>query len=235
MQGKTAIVTGAGRGIGAALSEQLAMRGAKVVLVARTEAQLHETADRIRQKVKCAQLKVCALDVSNERAVKDLWDSVSGNGETPQILVNNAGWIKVEDFSKVSLLDWQRTQDVNLTACFLMCREIFKRAKLESSILNVSSIAGVMGLEKFEGFAAYTAAKAGLIGFTESLAVEGRSRKIWANVICPGAVDTQMLQEALPGYKTSTKPPSVAERMFKMIERSFKESMTGKVEVLSNE
>ena len=231
---KRALITGAGRGIGAALAALLAERSCELLLCARSEDELQSTQNQIRRQWPQARVDYSILDVSSEASVLRLWDQLESSARLPQILVNNAGFIRVQDIEAVSLDDWTRTQNVNLLGCFLMSRELFRRLRQEASILNVSSLAGVLGVEKFKGFAAYSAAKAGVLGLTEALAVEGRDRMIRVNAVCPGATETRMLREALPEFKGAVDPRQVALIMLDVLEKSFTQNLSGHVEVLSN-
>ncbi len=226
------LITGAGRGIGAATAEEFAKRGSSLVLVARTLTQLEEVASSLQARYPQIEIQIASVDVSSEEQIQKLFSSI---GDVLDVVIHNAGAILVKPMEKFSTEEWNSLLNVNLSSAFWIAREIFSSSKKPISYLTVSSLAGVMGLTKFQGFSAYAAAKAGLIGFTETLAVEGRRRNIRANVVCPGAVNTQMLREAIPSYKTQTQPSDLAEVIFGLIEKSFVEGQTGHVEVLSNE
>lgn len=227
---KVVLVTGAGRGIGAALAIELCRRGAQVLGVARSGDELAAT-----QRQCGENFLAFSCDLSEPQKIKQLFESIESRGLIPTVVINNAGVIRVKKVEDQSFEDYELMMRVNLLASFLISQEIFRRAKTQTSILNVSSLAGVMGLQKFAGFSLYTAAKAAVVGLSESLAVEGRAKKIMVNVVCPGAVDTQMLREALPSLKTETKPEDVVPKFLSVIERSFTESLTGHVEVLSDD
>jgi len=229
-QQKIALVTGAGRGIGAALATELCRRGARVVGVARTEAELQATAKIAGENFIS---RVCDLSVPAQ--IQSLFADLEKQNLIPTIVINNAGVIVVKKIEELSLSDYELMMKVNLQASFLISQEVFKRATEESSILNVSSLAGVMGEQKFLGFSLYTAAKAAVVGMTEAMAVEGRAKNIRVNVVCPGAVDTQMLRQAFPKLKAGRKPEDVVDSFLSIIQRSFLESLTGHVEVLSND
>jgi len=227
---KIALVTGAGRGIGASLSIELCKRGAIVVGVARSATGLQET-ERIAGK----NFISMPTDISDVQQIKSLFQNLESKRLIPSIVINNAGAIAAKIVEEISMDDYDMMMKVNVRATFLISQEIFRRAKDETSILNVSSIAGVMGLEKYPGFSVYTAAKSAVVGMTEAMPVEGRARKIWVNVVCPGAVDTRMLRQALPNMKTDKKPEDVVGPFLAVIEKSFLESLTGRVEVLGND
>jgi len=107
-----------------------------------------------------------------------------------------------------------RTMAVNVRGCFLFAREFLKcafRKLTDGVIVNIGSLAGIQGLEKFPGTAAYAMSKFAVIGLTEVLAVEGAAQNVKAYCVAPGAIDTKMLRDALPNLKTNTKPEAVAE------------------------
>lgn len=227
---KIALVTGAGRGIGAALALELCRRGARVIAIARSNAELQATA-----KIAGENFISRSCDISDPTQIKNLFEGLGKADLLPSIVINNAGVITVKSVEDLTSEDYDQMMNVNLRATFLVSQEIFKRAKQESSILNVSSLGGVLGQRKFSGFSLYTAAKSAVVGLTEAMAVEGRAKKIRVNVVCPGAVDTRMLREALPNMKAQKKPEDVVENFLSVIERSFLESLTGHVEVLNND
>lgn len=227
-----AIVTGASRGIGASTARLLSRQARALILVSRESPALRALEKELATSCEVLVLPMDLERLSNPKPEFDLIQKRFGRAD---ILVNNAGTISVKKVEDVQDKDWSQSLQVNLRAPFLLAREFFVRNWLDSSILNISSIAGVQGLEKFEGFSSYTAAKSALVGLTEVMAVEGRSRNIRVNVLCPGAVDTQMLQEALPGFKTDRKPEHIAEIIHSILQKSFQENASGMIEVLSND
>lgn len=197
LKGKTALVTGSGRGIGRATAQLLAERGAKVAVCARTAGEVDETVKLIAAKGGVAKGFTC--DVSDEAQVKKLFEGVQREFGGLDILVNNAGVFGGTFVANTSLEEFNRVFAVNTAGVFLCCREAFNLMKGKGgSIVNVSSLAGVQGVEKFPGFGAYTVSKFGVVGLTEVLAVEGKKYGIRANVVAPGAVNTAMLHSAFP-------------------------------------
>jgi 3-oxoacyl-[acyl-carrier protein] reductase len=191
LEGKLALVTGASRGIGRAIAQELAAAGADVVVGYRTgrdgaEALAHELGGRAIQ-----------ADVSSADDAKRLVDEA---GDL-DVLVNNAGLTRDTVLARMSDDDWQTVIDTNLSSIFYTCRAVVRpmMKKRSGSIVNVSSIVGVHG--NF-GQANYAASKAGIIGFTKSLARELGSRSIRANVVAPGYVKSQ-LTEVLPEEATA--------------------------------
>jgi 3-oxoacyl-[acyl-carrier protein] reductase len=204
LEGKVALVTGASRGIGRAIAQELAAAGASVVIGYRTgrdeaEALARELGGRAIQ-----------ADVSSSEDAKRL---VEEAGDL-DVLVNNAGLTRDTLLARMSDDDWQTVIDTNLSSIFYTCRAVVRpmMKKRSGSIVNISSIVGVHG--NF-GQTNYAASKAGIIGFTKSLARELGSRSIRANVVAPGYVKSQLTdvlpEEATAAMIASTPLGRVAE------------------------
>ena len=190
LEGKTALVTGGSRGIGAAIGEELARAGADVVLGYRSgKDEAEELAHRIGGRA-------IQADVSDPGEAARL---VAEAGDV-DVLVNNAGVTRDGLLARMSDDDWRTVLDTNLAACFYTCRAVTRpmMKKRRGSIVNVSSIVGVHGNW---GQTNYAASKAGIIGFTKSLAKELGSRNVRANVVAPGYVTTR-LTDVLPEEAT---------------------------------
>jgi 3-oxoacyl-[acyl-carrier protein] reductase len=190
LEGKSALVTGASRGIGRAIAAELARAGAAVVIGYRT--------GRDEAEVLAAELggRAVQADVSNADDARRL---VEEAGDL-DILVNNAGLTRDGLLARMSDDDWRTVIETNLSSVFYTCRAVCRpmMKKRAGSIVNVSSIVGVHGNW---GQTNYAASKAGIIGFTKSLARELGSRNVRANVVAPGYVKTQ-LTEVLPEEAT---------------------------------
>jgi NAD(P)-dependent dehydrogenase (short-subunit alcohol dehydrogenase family) len=187
LNGRIAVITGAGRGIGKGVALELAGNGFSVMLAARSEEQLRETAQQINGAGgRVAWLK---CDVRNSLEVGQLFAACEQELGVPTVLVNNAG---LGHFVATSLTTdqlWEETIAVNLTGAFYCCREAipyFERAG-GGLIINNASVAAV---RSFPNFAAYTASKAGLLGLSRSLREELRVKNIRVSVVLPGATDT---------------------------------------------
>ncbi len=190
LEGKTALVTGASRGIGSAIAAELAAAGASVVVGYRTgRSEAEEVAERIGGRAVQA-------DVSDAGSARAL---VEAAGDL-DILVNNAGLTRDGLLARMSDDDWRIVIETNLSSVFYTCRAVARpmMKKRDGVIVNVSSIVGVHGNW---GQTNYAASKAGIIGFTKSLARELGSRNVRANVVAPGYVKTQ-LTEVLPEEAT---------------------------------
>lgn len=239
LKNKVALITGGGRGIGAATALLFAAEGARVVVTGRTEAELNSVASMIAGlHGKNRALAFCA-DLRHEEEVKRLFSKVADQFGILDILVNNAATLEVKDFLSTTTEIWDDILSVNLRGAFLCSREAFrlmKDSKRGGAIVNLSSLGGIQGTQKFKGLSAYTVSKYGVVGLTECLAVEGRPYRIRVNCVAPGAVDTAMLQKAAPFLKTSTKPEDVAKSILFLCDEEKSRALTGAViQIHSNE
>lgn len=190
---KAAVVTGAGRGIGRAVSILLARRGLAVALMARTETELEETARCLRNEGGAAGLhRVIVSDVADGRAVERARDEVLAELGAPHVVVNNAGIVRRSPTVDIAEADWDAVLGVNLKGTFLVTRAFLPAmlAQGRGRIVNVASISATVGTARQ---AAYNASKWGVVGFTKSVAEELRGTGLQAMAVLPGAVDTDML------------------------------------------
>jgi len=189
LKGKVALVTGAGRGIGKAISLMLAQSGYRVILAARSRDQLEEVHREIRDRG--GEALVVAADLTRDEDIQQLVETSRSWG-TVDILINNAGWGKRAPVVKGNIDDWDRTFRVNLRAPMILAKQLLPNmiAKGEGAVINVGSVSGKSG--EANG-AAYSASKFGLIGFTQSLYEEVREHGIKVSVILPGFVDTPLI------------------------------------------
>jgi 3-oxoacyl-[acyl-carrier protein] reductase len=188
---ETAFVTGATRGIGKAIALELGRRGAKVVGTATTAAGA-ATIGACLQDAGIAGRGV-VLDVADAAAVEACLKDVEGSEGTPSILVNNAGVTRDGLLMRMSADDWQAVLDTDLTAVYRTCKAVMRgmmKAR-RGRIINIASVIAVMGNA---GQTNYAAAKAGMIGFSKSLAREVGSRNITVNVVAPGFIVTDMTE-----------------------------------------
>ncbi len=194
LQGKVALVTGASRGIGRAIALALAHRGADVALAARNPAPAEDAAAEIRGLGRRAM--ALGLDVSDFTAVEEAAIRIAGDLGKVSILVNNAGITRDQLLLRMKPEDWSEVLRVNLDGTF-HCTKVFCRDMMKARwgrIINISSVVGVLGNA---GQANYAASKAGILGFTRSVARELAGRGVTANAVAPGYIETAMT-EALP-------------------------------------
>ena len=198
LAGKTAIVTGAGRGIGNAVARRFAEEGAKVVLISRNPASCGGAADAINAEFPDS-CKAFPCDVADSAAVEACVKEILAEYPTVDILVNNAGITKDTLLMRMKETDWDAVMDTNLKSVFLFVKAL-QRTLMKSPagrIINMSSIVGISGAFGNAGQINYSASKAGVIGFTKSMAQELASRKVTCNAIAPGFIATEMT-DAIP-------------------------------------
>ena len=190
LDGKVALVTGAGRGIGKAVSCSLAKAGCRVVLAARTREQIEAVQKEILSQGGDA-LAVPA-DLTVDEDIQRLVEESQVKWGAVDILINNAGWGKRAPVVSASLTDWDQTFRLNLRAPMVLAKALLPSmiVKREGAVINIGSVSGKTG--EANG-AAYSASKFGLIGFTQSLYEEVREHGIKVAVILPGFVDTPLI------------------------------------------
>jgi 3-oxoacyl-[acyl-carrier protein] reductase len=189
LENKIAVITGAGRGIGRAIALKFAAEGADIACVSRTA----ENSDKVAAEVRALGRKAWAhaVDVSDAHAVSAAAEKILAECGRVDVLVNNAGVTRDGLLMRMSDADWDTVLDTNLKGAFLFTKA-FARAFVKQRagrIINVSSVIGLIGNA---GQANYAASKAGLMGFTRSVARELASRNITANAIAPGFIETDM-------------------------------------------
>jgi 3-oxoacyl-[acyl-carrier protein] reductase len=186
---KVALVTGASRGLGKAIALALAAEGASIAAVARSEEALKETLETIRAAGGVAE--AFALDVADESAVEFAVEKIVERFQHVDVLVNNAGVTRDGLLMRMKSEDWDAVINTNLKGAFLLTKPVGRLMVKQRSgrIINISSVIGLMGNA---GQANYAASKAGLIGFTKSVAREFATRNITCNVVCPGFIETDM-------------------------------------------
>ncbi|MCT7904208.1 3-oxoacyl-[acyl-carrier-protein] reductase FabG [Candidatus Ornithobacterium hominis] len=190
LEGKTAVITGATRGIGKGILEVFVENGCRVAF---TYASSKKAADEIEEKYG-DKVKGFQSDASDFDAAQKLIEEVLGVFGQVDILINNAGITKDNLLMRMSFEDWQKVIQVNLDSAFNLTKALIRPMlkQKSGSIINISSVVGVQGNA---GQANYAASKAGLIGFTKSVALELGSRNIRCNAIAPGFIKTEMTEK----------------------------------------
>lgn len=231
---RVAIITGAGRGVGRATAQRFARAGARVVLFSRSRPALEETtATSINAG---GQAIFHVGDVAREEDVLALFQLVRETYGRVDILVNCAGIVTVRPFVAMDTATWDQIINVNLRGTFLCCREAFRMMSEQQQgvILNLSSLSGVKGVEKFPGLSAYNVSKSGVASLTEILAVEGKPYNIRVSAVSPGAIDTEMLRQAAPHLKAGMTADDMAEILLFLADDSGRMFSGSNIELFSN-
>jgi 3-hydroxybutyrate dehydrogenase len=195
LDGQHAVVTGASRGIGAAIAAALASRGAPVTLMARSLDALVEQAVQLRT-VHRVPVAAVVCDVSNEDSVGAAFAKAVARHGPARVLVNNAGIAKSARFGETTRAMWNETLGVNLTGVYLCTQQVLP-AMLETKFGRIVNVASTSGLRGYKTMAAYCAAKHGVIGLTRVLSLETASHGVTVNAVCPGYVETDIFEQAL--------------------------------------
>jgi NAD(P)-dependent dehydrogenase (short-subunit alcohol dehydrogenase family) len=211
LEGKVAVITGAGRGIGRAIARKFAAEGAATLLAARTAGEIDAVAAELRSAGHKSQ--TVAADVSQEADCKKIADRARSEFRAVDILVNNAGILgPVKPAEETTSEEWDQVIAINLRGPFLLSRlilpEMYRRGS--GAVVNISSVAAKAA---FQWNCAYAASKAGLAGLTRTLAAEAARKGVRVNAICPGPVpETEMSQELGRGLAERLNAP--AEKLF---------------------
>ncbi len=205
LDNKVALITGAGRGIGRSIAERFAQEGATVLCVSKTPENCQQVAQEIIAQG--GKAEAFPMDVSNKESIKNVSEKIIEKYKNVDILVNNAGITRDKLFVRMEDEDWEQVLFTNLFSAFYLCKQFVRPMTLKrwGRIINISSVSGIMGNA---GQANYSAAKAGLLGFTKTLAKELACRSITVNAIAPGFIATSM---------TKDLPESVIEQAQKII------------------
>ncbi len=202
---KNIIITGASRGIGFELAQLFADAGYQVLALSRNEKPIANLDN--------ANIHTFSFDICNPEDLKKMTSYVSKEWKQVDVLINNAGMLLNKPFDQLSTEDFEKVYRVNVFGVAEITRLLLPFMKPASHVVTISSMGGIQGSMKFPGLAAYSSSKAAVITLTELLAEEYKESGIAFNVLALGAVQTEMLEEAFPGYKA----PLTAIEMAKYI------------------
>lgn len=190
---KHVIITGTSRGIGFELVKLFAKQGHKVLALSRNEMPVKE--------LKLKHVTTFPFDLGDSDAYRKVHEFIDTEWHRVDILINNAGKLLNKPFEKTAMSDFEEVYCTNVFGVAELTRIVLPFLKSESHVVTISSMGGVQGSMKFPGLAAYSSSKAAVITLTELLAEEYKESGISFNVLALGAVQTEMLEEAFPGYK----------------------------------
>ena len=198
---KTLIVTGASRGVGFEICKQAAANGHKVIALSRNISPLKGVPN----------IHPFSVDLSNELEVVDFVKEISSSFKSIDVLINNAGSLINKPFLEISSSDFEAVFKVNVFAVASLTRLMLPMMNAKGHVLNITSMGGVQGSAKFPGLSAYSSSKGALVILTELLAEEFKDSGPSFNALALGAVQTEMLEEAFPGYKAPVSAVQMAE------------------------
>lgn len=198
---KTIIITGTSRGIGAELVKQFAAEGHTVISLSRNSNPELENLPNVYYK---------SVDLSNDASVAEFAVALKDQFKNIDILIHNAGTIINKPFTEISSADFEYVYKVNVFGVAALTRTVLPLMGKGSHVVTISSMGGIQGSSKFPGLAAYSSSKGAVITLSELLAEEYKEQGVAFNVLALGAVQTEMLQEAFPGYQAPIYPNEMA-------------------------
>lgn len=202
---KNIIITGTSRGIGFELALQYANAGHQVLAISRKTPQ---------ELIDNPNITCLSIDISVEEEMQEIDNFISSTWKKVDILINNAGSLINKPFSQLSQKDFESVYKVNVFGVANLTRTCLPYMPKGSHVVSVSSMGGIQGSMKFPGLAAYSSSKGAIITLSELLAEEYKEQGIAFNVLALGAVNTEMLQEAFPGYEAPISPKEMADYIF---------------------
>ena len=203
---KNIVITGTSRGIGFELAKQFAKNGHQVLALSRNTAPL--------SAVNHKNITVLSVDISNTEDLNKVTDFIKSTWKKVDILINNAGKLINKPFTEISSEDFLEVYKVNVFGVAEITKLMIPFLQKGSHVVTISSIGGIQGSLKFPGLAAYSSAKGAVITLSELLAEEYKEQQIAFNVLALGAVQTEMLEEAFPGYQAPISASEMADYIY---------------------
>ena len=203
---KNIVITGTSRGIGFELAKQFAENGYQVLALSRNTEPL--------SAVNHKNIKVLSVDISNAEDLNKVTDFIKSTWKKVDVLINNAGKLINKPFTEISSEDFLEVYQVNVFGVAEITKLMIPFLQKGSHVVTISSIGGIQGSIKFPGLAAYSSAKGAVITLSELLAEEYKEQQIAFNVLALGAVQTEMLEEAFPGYQAPIFASEMADYIY---------------------
>jgi len=203
---KNIIITGTSRGIGFELVQLFANEGYNVLALSRNEKPI--------SNLNLENVTCFSFDLNDKMAYEKVETFISENWEQVDVLINNAGALLNKPFAEITMADFEAVYKTNVFGVAEITRKVLPFMQTSSHVVTISSMGGVQGSMKFPGLAAYSSSKAAVITLTELLAEEYKESGIAFNVLALGAVQTEMLEEAFPGYQAPTTALEMAQYIF---------------------
>ncbi|MBP6755774.1 MAG: SDR family oxidoreductase [Bacteroidia bacterium] len=204
----TVIITGASRGIGFELTKLFLDSNYHVIALTRHTETLEALSNE--------KLQIISTDLSSKISIDKAVFAIKEKHQAIDFVINNAGTLVNKPFEDILYSDLEKTYQVNVFAPFYLSQQLLSvlGKKTKAHIVNISSIGGFQGSVKFAGLSSYSSSKAALVGLTECMAEEFKEKNITVNCLALGAVQTEMLAEAFPGYEAPVKPIQMADYIF---------------------
>jgi len=200
---KNIIITGTSRGIGFEMAKVFAEKGHNVLALSRNEQPI--------LKLNLNTVEAFSFDITSSEDIQKVSKYVSENWDQADVLINNSGYLVNRPFSEITSIDFKKSYDVNVFGVADLTKAVLPFMKKTGHVVNISSMGGIQGSLKFPGLSAYSSSKGALITLTELLAEEYKESGPSFNVLALGAVQTEMLEEAFPGYEAPLSAIEMAE------------------------
>ena len=205
------IITGASQGIGNAVVKKLAQDSKNhIIAISRNAEKLNALAKDCQQINSDSTVYPIPFDLASSNYAFDLLPKILEKFDTVDILVNNAGYLVKKEFFDLTDEDFDQAFNINVKTVFKLSRALLPNFKSGTHIINVGSMGGIQGSAKFPGLSLYSAAKGAVAVLSEAMAEEFKDRGISVNCLAFGAVQTEMLEQAFPGYQAPIKPDQIA-------------------------
>ena len=205
------IITGASRGVGYELVRHFAGDGPHTIYaISRNRERLEILKQNCLKDFPSAEIRIAAIDLSNAAYIQEFAGMLKSENQSIDVLVNNAGALVNKPFESLTASDFDQVFDVNVKSVFQLIRDVKPMMKAGSHIVNISSMGGFQGSSKFPGLSLYSASKGAVAILTECLAEEFKNDKVSVNCLAIGAVQTEMLAQAFPGYEAPLKASEMA-------------------------